>query len=225
MAHLLLIEDDPGVRQIVERGLSDEGFTVSSTPDGESGLELLGEADVDLLLLDLVLPGKSGLDVLREVRALTPGLPVVALTLLVDTDSKVDGLDAGADDYVTKPFSIEELAARIRAHLRRRDEAADALSVGPLTLDLASHRVVLDGQDVPLSARELGLLAAFMRHAGKVLSRDDLLKEVWGIDFDPGSNVVEVFVRSLRRKIGAELIETVWGRGYRLSMACDAEKP
>lgn len=219
MAHLLLIEDDAGVRHVVEQGLGEEGFTISSAPDGESGLELLGTdgADFDLLLLDFVLPGKGGLDVLKEVRALAPGLPVVALTLLGDTTSKVNGLDAGADDYVTKPFSIEELAARIRAHLRRRDEVAGALSAGPLTLDLATHRVLLHDEEVPLSARELGLLAAFMRHPGKVLSRDALLREVWALDFDPGSNVVEVFVRSLRRKIGAEFIETVWGRGYRFS--------
>lgn len=215
MAHVLLIEDDPRVRDIVQEGLSAQGFTVSCAPNGERGLDLLGELDVGLLLLDLVLPDKSGLDILRDVRNAAPGLPVVALTALDDTGSKVDGLDAGADDYVTKPFSIEELAARIRAHLRRRDEATEALVAGPLTLDLAAHRVVLDGQEVDLSAREVGLLATFMRHPREVLSRDELLKQVWDLDFDPGSNVVQVYVRSVRRKIGSELITTVRGRGYK----------
>jgi DNA-binding response OmpR family regulator len=214
VGHVLLIEDDPRVREIVERGLGDRGFTFSCASDGESGLDLVAELDVDVLLLDLILPDMDGLDILEQVRAVKPELPVVALTALDDTGSKVGGLDAGADDYITKPFSIDELAARVRARLRRRDDGGDSLKAGPLSLDLAAHRVLLGDQEVPLSARELGLLSTFMQQPGEVLSRDELLQKVWGLDFDPGSNVVDVYVRSLRRKIGSEFIETVRGSGY-----------
>jgi DNA-binding response OmpR family regulator len=155
-----------------------------------------------------------GLDVLREIRAVKPRLPVFALTALDDTLSKVGGLDAGADDYVTKPFSIEELAARIRARLRWNGRAG-VLEAGPLTVDLAAHRAILNGYEVSLSARELALLAAFVRHPGQVLSRQQLLQMIWDLDFDPGSNVVEVYVAALRRKVGTGLIETVRGLGYR----------
>jgi DNA-binding response OmpR family regulator len=213
LGHVLLIEDDQRVREIVERGLGDRGFTCSCAPDGESGLDLVAELDVDLLLLDLILPDMHGLEILGQVRAMKPELPVVALTALDDTGSKVGGLDAGADDYITKPFSIEELAARVRARLRRREKGGP-LKAGSLTLDLAAHRVLLDDQEVHLSARELGLLSTFMEQPGEILSRDDLLQKVWGLDFDPGSNVVDVYVRSLRRKIGSGFIETVRGEGY-----------
>ena len=215
---MLLIEDDARIRDIVERGLGARGFVVSSAPDGESGTDLARKLDVDLVLLDLILPGASGLEILEEIRAAKPRLPVIALTALDDTGSKIGGLEAGADDYVTKPFSVEELAARVRARLRWTDEEGGVLKSGPLTLDLAAHRAVLDGREVPLSARELELLAAFMRHPGQVLSRGQLLRLVWNLEFDPGSNVVEVYVGALRRKLGTELIETVRGTGYRFKV-------
>jgi DNA-binding response OmpR family regulator len=216
VAHLLLIEDDPRIREIVERGLGARGFVVTSAADGPSGVELARKLEVDLLLLDLVLPGRSGLEVLQDVRAAKPRLPVIALTALADTRSRVGGLDAGADDYVTKPFAVEELAARVRARLRwQDDDTAGVLKAGPLTVDLLTHRAVLDGREVPLSARELTLLATFARHAGQVLSRNQLLDRVWGIDFETGSNVVDVYVGVLRRKLGGEWIETVRGLGYR----------
>ena len=215
MTHILLIEDDPRIREIVERGLGARGFVVSAAPDGEAGLDLVGKLDVDLVLLDLMLPKRQGLEVLEEIRAIKPRLPVIAVTALDDPGSKVGGLDAGADDYITKPFSVEELAARVRARLRWKEEDGGVLKSGALTLDLAAHRALLDGRDISLSARELELLAAFMRHPGQVLSRGQLLRLVWDLDFDPGSNVVEVYVAALRRKIGAELIETVRGSGYR----------
>src|SRR5919106_309937 len=211
LGHVLLIEDDPRVREIVERGLGDRGFTFSSAPDGESGLGLVAKLDVDLLLLDLILPDMNGLEILDRVRAVKPGLPVVALTALDDTGSKVGGLDAGADDYMTKPFSIEELAARIRARLRRIEGDSDVLKAGPLTVDLAAHRAILAGQEVTLSAREIRLLAAFVRRAGQVLTRAELLQMVWDLNFDPGSNVLDVYVAALRRKIGAHFIETIRG--------------
>jgi DNA-binding response OmpR family regulator len=213
--HVLLIEDDPRIREIVERGLGVRGFVVSSAPDGEAGIDLARKLDVDLVLLDLVLPGRDGLEVLEEIRQAKPRVPVIAVTALDSTGSKVGGLDAGADDYVTKPFSVDELAARIRARLRWSEGDGGVLKAGPLTLDLATHRAVLDGREVALSARELELLAAFMRHPGQVLSRGQLLTLVWGLDFDPGSNVVEVYVAALRRKLGHDLVETVRGSGYR----------
>jgi DNA-binding response OmpR family regulator len=215
MAHVLLIEDDARIREIVERGLGARGFVVSSAPDGTAGLDLARKLDVDLVLLDLLLPGRQGLDVLEDIRAAKPRLPVIAVTALDDTGSRVSGLDAGADDYITKPFSVDELAARIRARLRWAEDQGGVLKAGPLTLDLASHRAVLNGREVALSARELELLATLMRHPGQVLSRAQLLDHVWGLDFDPGSNVVDVYVAALRRKIGSGSIETVRGSGYR----------
>jgi DNA-binding response OmpR family regulator len=215
MSHVLLIEDDPRIREIVERGLRVRGFVVSSAPDGPAGLDLASKLDVDLVLLDLLLPGRDGLSVLEDLRAAKPRLPVIAVTALDDTGSRVSGLNAGADDYVTKPFSVDELAARIRARLRWAEDEGGVLQAGPLTLDLASHRAIKDGTEVALSARELELLATFMRHPGQVLSRAQLLDHVWGLDFDPGSNVVEVYVAALRRKVGSGAIETVRGSGYR----------
>jgi two-component system, OmpR family, response regulator len=216
MPHVLLIEDDARIREIVERGLGSREFVVTSAEDGPTGLELARKLDVDVVLLDLMLPGLSGLEVLEGIRLAKPRLPVVALTALDDTRSKVAGLDAGADDYLTKPFSLEELAARVRARLRSREDAG-ALKAGPLTVDPVAHRAVLNGREVPLSARELALLAAFIRHTGQVLSRSQLLDMVWDLNFDPGSNVVEVYVAALRRKLGAEWIDTVRGMGYRFS--------
>lgn len=224
MTHVLLIEDDPRIRDIVEEGLGMRGVTVSSAPDGETGAELAEKlASIDLILLDLMLPGMSGLQTLRVIRRVRPSLPVIALTALDDVGSKVSGLEAGADDYVTKPFSVEELAARIRARLRWAEEGATALKSGPLTVDLAAHRAFLNGSEVSLSARELSLLVTLIRHRGHVLSRTQLLDMVWDIDFDAGSNVVEVYVAALRRKLGAELIETVRGSGYRYVGPHDGE--
>ena len=215
MPHVLLVEDDPRIRGIVERGLGARGFDVTSAADGTDGRELARTLDVDLVLLDLMLPGLPGLAVLEEIRATKPRLPVIVLTALDDIGAKVGGLDAGADDYLTKPFSVDELAARIRARLRAHDEPT-VLKAGALTIDLQAHRAVLHGRAVPLSARELALLIAFARHQGQVLSRAQLLDLVWGLGHDPGSNVVEVYVAAVRRKIGAGFVETVRGIGYRL---------
>jgi two-component system, OmpR family, response regulator len=218
MAHVLLIEDDLRIQDIVERGLGARGFTVIRAPDGAAGLEIARKLAVDVVLLDLKLPGMPGVEVLEGIRAAKPRLPVIVLTALDDVRSKVGGLEAGADDYVTKPFAIEELAARIRARLRWQDEEHGLLRAGALVLDLAAHRATLDGREVILSAREIGLLSVFLRHPGQVLSRSQLLKLVWNLDFDPGSNVVDVYVAALRRKIGAPYIETVRGLGYRFAV-------
>jgi DNA-binding response OmpR family regulator len=224
MTHVLLIEDDSRIREIVERGLGARGYVVSVAADGEAGIDLASKLDIDLVLLDLILPGKKGLQVLEELRALKPRLPVIALTAMDDTGSKIGGLEAGVDDYITKPFSIEELAARIRARLRWAASEDSALKAGSLTVDLAAHRAFLGGREIPLSARELSLLATFMRHPGQVLSRGQLLRLVWDLDFDPGSNVVEVYVSALRRKLGTEFIETVRGLGYRFRLAGSREE-
>jgi DNA-binding response OmpR family regulator len=215
LTHVLLVEDDSRIRSIVEQGLQARGFLVSSAPDGETGLQLARSLDVELVLLDLILPGIGGIEVLSEIRTFKPRLPVILLTALDDTTSKVGGLDAGADDYMTKPFSVEELAARVRARIRGAAEEGTTLRAGPLSVDLAAHRAILYGREVLLSARELTLLASLLRHQGEVLSRRKLLQLVWKVDFDPGSNVVEVYVAALRRKIGADFIETVRGLGYR----------
>jgi two-component system copper resistance phosphate regulon response regulator CusR len=224
MTHVLLIEDDSRIREIVERGLGARGYVVSVAADGEAGIDLASKLDIDLVLLDLILPGKKGLQVLEELRALKPRLPVIALTAMDDTGSKIGGLEAGVDDYITKPFSIEELAARIRARLRWAASEDSALKAGSLTVDLAAHRAFLGGREIPLSARELSLLATFMRHPGQVLSRGQLLRLVWDLDFDPGSNVVEVYVSALRRKLGTAFIETVRGLGYRFRLAGSREE-
>jgi DNA-binding response OmpR family regulator len=214
-AHVLLVEDDSRIREVIERGLGARGFRVTAANDGSSGVDLVGKLGVDVVLLDIVLPDRSGIRVLEDIRALKPALPVILLTALGDTASRVAGLDAGADDYVAKPFSMDELAARIRARLRAQRADTGVLQAGPLTVDLAAHRVLLAGREVSLSAREISLLAIFLRHQGQVLSRTQLLQMVWDLDFDPASNVVEVYVAALRRKIGATFIETVRGVGYR----------
>ncbi|MDQ4148902.1 MAG: response regulator transcription factor [Actinomycetota bacterium] len=212
---VLLIEDDTRIQEIVERGLSPRGFVVTSASDGHTGVELATKLAIDVVLLDLMLPGKHGLDVLSEIRAVKPRLPVIALTALDDTGSKVGGLEAGADDYVTKPFAIEELAARIRARLRNSEDGMATIRSGDLTVDLVAHRAFVGGKEVQLSARELALLGTLARHPNQVLSRGQLLSLVWGLEFDPGSNVVDVHIAALRRKIGASKIDTVRGLGYR----------
>jgi len=219
---VLIVDDDQRLAASVRRGLGDAGFAADVVTDGEEALAAAATTPYDVVLLDLMLPGLSGLEVLEGIRLAKPRLPVVALTALDDTRSKVAGLDAGADDYLTKPFSLEELAARVRARLRARETDAGALKAGPLTVDPVAHRAVLNGREVPLSARELALLAAFVRHTGQVLSRSQLLDMVWDLNFDPGSNVVEVYVAALRRKLGPEWIDTVRGLGYRFSAPVEA---
>ena len=219
MTQLLLIEDDSRIRGIVERGLRARGFSVCSAPDAASAIRAMRAHDFDLVLLDLMLPDADGFSLLGAIRAAKPRLPVIAVTARDDLRSKLDGLDGGADDYLTKPFSIAELDARIRSRLRWRDDDGGLLEAGPLRLDLVTHRATLDGRSVLVSSREAALLAAFLRHPGEVLSREELLRLVWEIEFDPGSNVVEVYVSALRRKLGADLIQTVRGRGYRLRAA------
>ena len=199
---ILVIEDEPGIVDFLERGLRAHGFDVASALDGESGVERAMTEDVDLIVLDLMLPGRSGLEVLEQVRSSRPGLPVIVLTALDEVEHRVTGLDAGAADYLTKPFSLNELAARIRAQLRMAAQSAQTgLTGGGIEIDLLSREVHSDGQLVRLSTTEFELLAYLMRNRGQVLTREQILRAVWGYDYDPGTNVVDVYVGYLRRKL------------------------
>jgi two-component system response regulator QseB len=213
---ILIAEDEPRLASFLEKGLRASGFTTTVVADGTAASMIASDDDFDLLVLDLGLPGKDGFDVLRELRSRGQHLPVIILTARDDVPDKVAGLEGGADDYVTKPFKFEELLARVRARLRSRPASEpSALQIGGVVLDHRTRRVAVAGGTVELSAREFTMLETFMRHAGQVLSREQLLSHVWGYDHDPGSNVVDVYVGYLRRKVGSERIVTVRGAGYR----------
>ncbi|MEX1335849.1 MAG: response regulator transcription factor [Candidatus Limnocylindrales bacterium] len=218
--HVLIVEDDERITSFLQRGLTSAGHQVSIAESGDHGLDLALDPFVELIVLDLGLPGRDGHDVLVRLRRQRPSLPVLVLTARDGLDEKVRALDAGADDYLTKPFALDELLARLRALSRRSDQStADAIELAGVRLDLRSRRVEARGRSVDLSAREFALLEYLMRHPGQVLSRVQILAAVWEYDFDPQSNVVDVYVRYLRRKVDApgepSLIETVRGAGYR----------
>lgn len=218
---ILLIEDEAKIADFVERGLSAEGYSVTVAGDGLKGEAEALSGEYDLILLDVLLPGRNGFEVLGSIRQRKVTTPVIMLTALGETEDKVRGLEGGAIDYVAKPFSFEELLARIRAQLRRPDAAsADRIEVGDLVLDLKTRRVTKADREVELTSREFELLAYLMRHPDQVLSRTQLLNGVWGYDYDPGTNVLEVYVGYLRKKLaeGDEggPIDTVRGAGYRL---------
>ncbi len=214
---ILVIEDEAGIVRFLRRGFEAAGHPVLDTDDGAIGLAMAQADDVRLVVLDLGLPGLAGEEVLARLRVLRPSLPVIVLTAKDTVADKVANLEAGADDYVVKPFSFSELLARVRARLRASDQPTVArLEAGDLSLDLLTRRVTVGGRSVDLSTREFALAEVLVRHAGQVLSKAQLLDQVWGYDFDGGSNVVEVYVRHLRRKLGADRIETVRGAGYRL---------
>ena len=216
MTRILIAEDEVHIASFLEKGLTANGFSTSIAVDGVSAAATARDADFDLMILDLGLPGRDGFDVLAELRARGERLPVIVLTARDAVPDRVTGLELGADDYVTTPFSFEELLARVRARLRdERNEESTMLRAGDVTLDLRTRRADVDGASIELTAREFSLAETFMRHPGQVLSREQLLSHVWGYDFDPGSNVVEVYVRYLRRKLGDQRIETVRGMGYR----------
>ena len=218
MARVLIAEDEPRLAAFLEKGLRSSGFTTTVVGDGPRAASTASESDFDLMILDLGLPGKDGLEVLRELRATGSRLPVIILTARDDTSDRVAGLEAGADDYIGKPFHFEELVARVRARLRddtRPGEDRHVISIGGITLDLRTRWVSTGGAEIELSAREFELLRTFLEHPNQVLSREQLLAHVWGYDYDPGSNVVDVYVGYLRRKLGARAFETVRGVGYR----------
>jgi DNA-binding response OmpR family regulator len=220
---ILVIEDEPRILAFLSRGLQAEGFAVDGAGDGRQGLARALGGSYDLVVLDLLLPKLDGLAVLRGLQRERPELPVVIVSARADLETKLRGFGCGACDYVSKPFSFDELLARIRAHLRSRrgEPGGSELHAGTLTLDVARRRAKL-GEDVvaELSDREFRLLLHLVRHQGEVVSRERLLSEVWGYHFDPRSNVVDVCVRRLRKKLGAQApIETVRHGGYRLTAA------
>ena len=217
MNRILIAEDEPRLAAFLEKGLRSNGFTTTVAQTGFDASVLATDGDFDLLVLDIGLPGKDGFTVLREIRAAGQRLPVIILSARDEVIDKVHGLEHGADDYVTKPFRFEELLARVRVRLRvEGTPEVTVLRAGELTLDLRTRRASVDGRTIELSAREFTMLEVFLRHAGQVLSREQLLSHVWGYDYDPGSNVVDVYVGYLRRKLGRDRIATVRGMGYSL---------
>ena len=220
MAHqILLVEDDAKLAQFVKLELTQEGYDVTLAEDGMSGLTSARESSPDLVVLDWMLPGMTGIEVCRRLRSTGDKVPVIMMTAKDEISDRVAGLDAGADDYVVKPFSIEELLARVRAHLRRtHEEDPDVLSFGDLTLNQGTREVFRNGRSIELTAKEFDLLLYLMRHPRQVLTRDRILEKVWGYDFMGDSNIIEVYVRYLRLKLEENqekrLIQTVRGVGY-----------
>ncbi|WP_299414074.1 response regulator transcription factor [Acaryochloris sp. IP29b_bin.148] len=223
MAHILIVEDEPRIASFIEKGFKSHGYTTTVAEEADEALSLALSGLFDLLILDLGLPDKDGLEVLEELRGQRAELPVIILTARDDIQDKVIGLEGGADDYMTKPFRFEELLARVRVRLR----VVPGSSLTSESLTLMAHNVMLDlrtrkakvnGQWMELPAREFILAETFFRHPGQVLTRQQLLDRVWGYDYDPGSNIVDVYVGYLRKKLGNSLIETVRGVGYRLTV-------
>jgi DNA-binding response OmpR family regulator len=222
MSRVLIADDEIRISSFIEKGLRSHGYTTMAVHDGETAAALARDADFDLLILDLGLPRLNGFEVLDAVRGRGERLPVIVLTARDELESTVLGFEQGADDYLTKPFRFDELLVRVRARLRDRERAvtSDRYTAGAgIVLDRLARRVHVGEDEVDLSATEFALIDTLMTHAGQVLSREQLLSRVWGYDFDGSSNVVDVYIGYLRRKIGAEQIETVRGAGYRFRRA------
>jgi DNA-binding response OmpR family regulator len=217
MNRVLAVEDEPRFASFLAKGLRASGFTPTVAEDGERASMIARDDNFDLVLLDVGLPKKDGFAVLADIRRRGERLPVIMLTMRNDLVDKVHGLTHGADDYVTKPFEFEELLARIHARLQRKAGPEESMvhSVGGVTLDLRSRRASIAGRNVELTARQFTMLEVLVRHPDQVLSREQLLSHVWGYDFDPGSNIVDVYVGRLREKLAPDVIETVRGVGYR----------
>ena len=219
MNRVLIAEDEKRIASFLEKGLRAAGYVTTVVTNGVDAAAYARGEDFDLMILDLGLPGQDGLAALAQLRARGERLPVIVLTARDAVPDRVVGLDLGADDYLTKPFSFEELLARVRARLRSHGrEPVTTLRAGTVELDLVRRVATVDGRPVELTAREFHLAETLFRHPGQVLSREQLLDRVWGLAHDPGSNVVDVYVGYLRRKLGAERFETVRGMGYRLKV-------
>jgi DNA-binding response OmpR family regulator len=219
MARILIAEDEERIARFVDKGLRAAGYDTTVVTDGVSALEHANNGDYDLVVLDVGLPRMDGFTILRVLRTMDNPVPIIMCTARDAVEDTVAGLEGGADDYLAKPFRFEELLARVRTRLRTRHEAdapSTVLEHGAVSLDLTTRVATVDGRTAELSAREFAMLREFLEHHGQVLSRDQLLSRVWGYDFEGSSNVVDVYVRYLRGKIGAERIGTVRGVGYRL---------
>ncbi len=220
MNRILIVEDEIHIIKPVVKGLRAQGFTTAVAQAGITAIDLARDPDFDLVLLDIGLPDVDGWVVLKALRDRGEQMPIIILTARDDVRDKIAGLEGGANDYVTKPFSFQELLARIRLRLRESSIASDKeeqiLQVGNISLNLHTHQVCIDDRVIELPAREFTLLETLMKNSGSAVGRDLLLKEVWGYDYDPGTNVVDVYIGYLRKKLGAYSIETVRGIGYRL---------
>ena len=218
---ILLVEDETEIGELIKNGLEKEGFVLDYCQDGDSGMEHAMTRSYDAIVLDVMLPGRSGLEILKVIRAGHNNVPVIIITARGETEDRIEGLDLGADDYLPKPFFVEELIARLRAIWRRSSETGmSVLSVGPLSANLMKREVVRSGVQIEMTPKEFSLLAFLMRAPGRVLTRTQILEQVWGYHFDPGTNLVDVYIRRLRSKIDLEeevpLIETLRGVGYRM---------
>jgi len=214
---LLVVEDEDRVASFLVKGLRAHGYDVEWLSNGRDALRRVLDPGISLVILDLGLPDLDGLEVLESLRERGCAVPVLVLSARGRVDDRVKGLDLGADDYLAKPFAFEELLARVRANLRPRAESAPGvLRAGSISVDQVRREVTVDGRTFVLSAREFSLLKAFLDHPGRILSRPELLSMAWGMNFDPGTNLVDVYVGYLRRKLGDAFIETVRGAGYRL---------
>ncbi|MEM8905836.1 MAG: response regulator transcription factor [Actinomycetota bacterium] len=216
MTRILVAEDQPRIASFVRKGLEAAGFTTMVVDDGMTAVNVARDENFELMILDLGLPELDGIEVLSQVRARGDRLPIIVLTARDSVPDRVKGLEQGADDYLTKPFSFEELLARVRVRLRDAGPGdTTTVTAAGVVLDVRTRRASIDGSTIELTAREYQVLEFFMRHAGQVISREQLLSHIWGYDFDPGSNVVDVYVRNLRKKLGPECIETIRYMGYR----------
>lgn len=225
---VLVVEDEPKIASFVRDGLEENDISVDLCQDGDTGYEHASSKPYDAIVLDIMLPGRDGLSILRSLREQKNEVPVILLTARAELSERLEGLNLGADDYLTKPFFVEELVARIRAIARRASgENLNALEHGPLTVDLLTRQLHVVGKEIELTTREFNLLAFFLRSPGRVLTRTQILEQVWGYHFDPGTNIVDVYVRRLRQKITPNgeprLFEAVRGVGYRLLEINDGE--
>jgi DNA-binding response OmpR family regulator len=216
MVNVLVVQDDARIASFIKRGLEADGFAVRTASDGADGLRLTESSDFDLIILDLLLPTVTGEEFLARLRETGSTVPVIVLTAKDAISDRVANLDAGADDFVTKPFSFAELLARVRARLRSSDQTdSTTISHGRVAIDVLAREAQIEGRSVELTSREFALLETLMHHPGQVLSQPQLIDQVWGYDHDTRSNVVEVYVGYLRRKLDPDVVETVRGAGYR----------
>jgi heavy metal response regulator len=222
---ILLVEDEKNVAAFIKKGLGEEAYTVDIAKDGNEGLLMATLTDFDLIILDIMLPGINGIDLCKSLRGKGIKKPILMLTAVDSVESKVEGLESGADDYLSKPFAFKELLARIKALLRRMPDITSELSLDDLMIDLLARRVFRGKREIELTQKEFSMLECLLRNKGRVLSRTQMIENIWGYDFAPGTNIVDVYIKSLREKIdtgfGKKLIHTVRGFGYVLKVEDD----